>query len=70
MTIPDAPWIRDAENYGPPEQPNVRCPICDREFETIYIDANGEVCGCDKCVRARDADEWFQEELEKAQGGW
>lgn len=31
------------------------CPVCERECETIYIDRNGEIVGCDCCVTRRDA---------------
>ena len=28
MSLPDAPWIRDAELNGLPEDPEVECPVC------------------------------------------
>ena len=56
--VPDAPWIRDAELNGVPEDPPVKCPICGEECETIYEDKNGEVFGCDKCTKHRDAYDW------------
>ena len=47
--VPDAPWIREAENDGmPPFDPPV-CPICGEECETIYADMTGDVFGCDRC---------------------
>ncbi len=28
------------------------CPVCDEEYETIYVDGFGKVVGCDKCIDA------------------
>ena len=39
--LPDAPWIREAEMFGPPpydDGPDPVCPICGEECETIYTD--------------------------------
>lgn len=59
--IPDAPWIRDAEINGVPDSDPVICPVCDEECEDIYLDRNGDVCGCEHCMRIRDAWEWMEE---------
>lgn len=37
-----------------------RCPICGRECEDIYIDSEGEVAGCNNCIRKYEA--WEREE--------
>lgn len=59
--LPDAPWIRDAEQNGMPSPDPVECPECGGECETIYIDPSGYCCGCDKCLKAKDAVEWLAE---------
>ncbi len=54
--IPDAPWIREAETYGPPDsEPLPLCPVCGEECETFYTDPEGTVLGCEHCVRAQDS---------------
>lgn len=32
-----------------------RCPKCGSETDTIYINIDNEIMGCDGCLRARDA---------------
>lgn len=56
--IPDAPWIRDAENNGMPAADPVRCPICGFETDVIYVDKDGEALGCEWCVASVDAYDW------------
>lgn len=60
MSLPDAPWIRDAELNGYPMADSVRCPECGEECETIYVDANNTDCvyGCNKCIRSMEALDW------------
>ena len=31
------------------------CPICAEETDTYYVNAEGEIVGCDSCVEPRDA---------------
>ena len=50
LQIPDAPWIRKAENDGIPDPPSVFCPVCLEEAEFFYLDVNRDVVGCDCCV--------------------
>lgn len=64
MQIPDAPWIRHAELYGVDERPTVKCPWCEEECETLYIDQNGDVAGCEHCVDTVDAYDWMNEHRE------
>ena len=59
--IPDAPWIRDAELNGVPSAEPVECPECGEECEEIYLDPSGYCCGCNRCLRAVDAWDWFSE---------
>ena len=61
-TVPDAPWIREAERDGLPYIPPVICPICGGECEEIYEDLHSGVAGCNRCIRCRDADEWFADQ--------
>lgn len=56
QTIPDAPWIREAERYGVQEPPPAHCPICGEETDYYYLDQNGDIIGCDYCVRHVDVD--------------
>lgn len=68
--IPDHPDIRKMEMYGTlhPEETEEEpvCPICGKECETIYIDIDNDVCGCDQCVNKKDAWDW-KEEKERLQ---
>ena len=59
--IPDDPRIREAELYGMPpyDTPEVLCPICGKECETIYTDDNDDVVGCDRCIHQEDAIDWY-----------
>ena len=67
--IPDAPWIRDAENngVGPFDQPI--CPICGEECETIYADMYGNVFACDQCLIEQDAWQWQEDQREADRDG-
>ena len=62
--IPDAPWIRDAENngWGDPDPPV--CPVCGEECETIYMDMYRNVFACDRCLVEKDAWEWREEQMD------
>lgn len=71
MTIPDAPWIREAERYGMPpyDDPDTSCPVCGREHcETIYTDKFGEVVGCDECLTLWEPEEWHEEQRRLEEG--
>lgn len=58
MSIEDAPWIREAETDGMPEEGEPICPVCGEECEGLYI-ADGDVIGCDCCVDRVDAWDWL-----------
>ena len=62
MTIPDAPYIREAETVGMPSPKQVECPECGNTCETIYRNRFGEVIGCDHCIEHQDACDWWEEE--------
>lgn len=53
--LPDAPWIREAERFGVPSEPDPICPICNEEAEEFFVDQYGEILGCEHCVRKVDA---------------
>ena len=69
--LPDAPWIRDAENNGMPSAEPVLCPCCRKECEVIYTDAaSGDVIGCDECISKQCADDWWAENKEEWGDDW
>ena len=68
--IPDAPWIREAEQDGYPPWDAVKCPICGEECETIFRDISGNVVGCEQCLTKQDSYEWAEEEKEADRDGW
>lgn len=50
-------WIR------PEREP--RCPCCGSECDTVYVDRQGEIFGCECCVATKDpwdVDECFDED--------
>lgn len=52
MSIPDAPWIVEAETNGPPCAERVPiCPVCGaREPDRLFLDRrSGEPWCCDVC---------------------
>jgi hypothetical protein len=61
MSIPDAPWIREAghENVKYPV-----CPICGEVTAEIYKDSYGEVIGCCECVTVVNAWDWMEDQNE------
>ena len=41
------------------------CPVCDAEvFETVYVDENKEVVGCENCVKEKEPYEVLEGEEE------
>jgi hypothetical protein len=57
--IPDHPIIRNCEETGYPDRREDReptCPMCGRRCDTIYKDRDGDIFGCDECVK--DVDAW------------
>lgn len=48
---------------GPPlEKPMPVCPECGAECETLYFGRDGSILGCDECIDAKDAADYFCEE--------
>ena len=45
----------------PPDKPMPECPICGEGAEEIYMDWQGNVFGCNKCIITEDAQEWEEE---------
>ena len=64
VDIPDAPWVREAETFGVGEDmEDIYCPVCGSENpEDFYFDRDGDICGCDACMKRRDAWEWHCEQ--------
>ena len=64
--LPDAPWIREAEIFGPPgdEEITYSCPVCGAdEPEDFYFDRGGDICGCSECMKRKDAYEYMYDKL-------
>ena len=60
-SIPDAPWIREAEQYGMPGPEEIECPCCGKLTKKIYTEASDlEPIGCDHCVKEREVWEWIE----------
>ena len=71
-TIPDAPYIREAERYGmPPYEDPPECPCCgSSRAHTFYMGQNGDVFACDQCLREQDVWEWQDEQREASRPDW
>ena len=39
----------------PPDEPETECPICGKLCESLYLDIDNDVCGCENCLRKIDA---------------
>ena len=50
---------------SPPETATPICPECGEECEKIYRSVNGEVIGCENCIREQDAWEYLEETKER-----
>ena len=37
------------------------CPVCGEECDTVYMDYEGEVAGCDRCTHLANAYEYLYE---------
>ena len=61
--IPDADWIRETEMTGMPSPEPVHCPVCGGEIETIYTDKDGDVIGCDNCIKPHDIWDWMDKNI-------
>ena len=46
----------EAEEFIP------RCPVCGLECDTLYLDKDHEVFGCEQCIEMQDAYEYLYEE--------
>lgn len=56
--VPDHPIIKNMELSGYPDGKAPQepiCPVCSSECETIYRDQDGEIFGCENCVKEIDA---------------
>ena len=42
------------------------CPVCGAECDTVYLDMNDDIVGCDRCINMEDAYEYlYDEEVEE-----
>ena len=50
--VPDAPWIRDAENNGMPAYKPYFCPVCGAEDPDWFYLYRGDttILGCSNCI--------------------
>lgn len=60
---------RDYENYMlirpdiyPSHRPKTICPVCHGDCEYVYKDIDGEVVGCDECLKRMDVDDYWEEQ--------
>ena len=64
--LADAPWIREAETYGPDCAEDIKysCPVCGAdEPEDFFFDLQDNIIGCSCCCRHRDAYEYMAQKL-------
>lgn len=38
------------------------CPVCGKECDTVYLDMDRDIAGCDCCINLVDAYEYLYEE--------
>ena len=64
MSVPDAPWIVEAETKGYPTIEEVKCPVCGAFCETVYFSHTNykEIIACNRCLREMDAAQWKEEQ--------
>ena len=63
MKLPDAPWIRDAEDHGVDgyDGPAPRCPICGSDTcDQVYVNRYGDPVGCENCLKRWDIWLWAE----------
>jgi len=49
-------------NNAPEYQEVPKCPICEsQDYDYIYKNFDGEICGCSDCVKAIDAYDYWEE---------
>ena len=44
--------------HGEPDYPH--CPVCGAEIDEVYADADGDIIGCEECIKIKNA--WECEE--------
>jgi len=58
---------------GIPEIPpdnRAKCPVCGSRCDTVYLDRDDEVVGCDMCLQRVDAGAWEDDQKEKEADRW
>lgn len=47
-----------------PPEPRYYCPICDEEvYETVFVNNDGEVIGCENCAEIKEPYEVLENEI-------
>lgn len=57
-SLPDCPTIRNCEETGYPdrrEDKEPTCPICGGGCDTIYKNNEGDIVGCNDCIKSVEA---------------
>lgn len=68
--IPDADYIREAEQVGIPPYHSPECPVCGCECRDYYFNKWMEIVGCNVCIDWRDAEEWNQDHQDDNRPDW
>ena len=58
MDIPDDPAIAKMMRDGPDEGIEIRCPVCGAVCDEIYLDVEGQACGCENCIDCIPSYDW------------
>ena len=64
-SVPDHPVVANLLRTGYPDGRAPReycCPVCGAECQTIYTDSTRAAVGCDVCLDAMEAWDYFDEE--------
>ena len=56
--------IPDYRLEPPAPKPIPACPYCGKECDTVYLDADGDIVGCDQCISMADAYDYLYEDVD------
>lgn len=73
VEVPDAPWIREAELYGPDDAEEIEysCPVCGEDQpESFVFDRSGDIIGCNCCCHFKDAYEYSAQKRADERNAW
>lgn len=63
--IPDDPIIERLMRCGEDDGLRPFCPICSRECNSLYLDTDGDVIGCEHCISQTDSFTYVNEDAEE-----